>query len=442
MHYRTATAAPMLATLLLIACTKEAPKQEAKALTKVAPPPPPAPLVVRIGLAAPLTGPLGAAGLSAEHGARLALDEANAARMFIKGGQAVQFELISADDQATPAKATEVAQALVARQIHAVIGHLGSEASLAAGKSYEEAKIPQVSLATGSALTARHYRSAFRVTVSDRQQAEALGRYATESLHAKKIAVISDGTGYGVGLADEFKKTIAAAGAQVVTDERVKFTDSRFDAIVSKIKRAQADAVLFAGLDYQAAPLAVQLHKAHLQLALLTPDGACTDELLHTAGAAAEGQHCTRNGLPVDQMAGAESFVANYRAKFTSEPTVAARYAYDAAKVLVDAVRRAESVEPEKLRSALASTTFKGLTGTIAFDADGNNKNGTVSVYAAKDGGWSFETALSGAPNNAMPAPAAEQPLAAPALQPAPKNVSAPQKQTDSVTGQRTKDAS
>lgn len=394
MHCRLKPLIAALAAFSMVACTKEAPAPTAKVPQQPAPPPPP--LVVTIGHVSALTGASGAIGLSSEQGARLAIEEANAAKPVIKGGQPVRFELVTADDQASPTKAIEVAQAMVARKVNAVIGHLGTEASTVAAKIYADANIAQLSPATGSALTGQGYPTAFRIISSDKQQAAALAKYALDSLHAKKVALLSDDTAYGEGMAAGFKEVITKGGAELILDQRLKFTDMQFGAVLAKVKKTQPDVVFFAGLDYQAAPLASQMSKASLHMPLLTPDGACNADFLHAAGSASEGQLCARNGLPLEKMKGNADFIERYKAKFTAAPQVASAYAYDAVMVVVDAVKRAQSLEPETLRSAIAHAAYRGMTGEIAFEGNGDLKDPGVSLFVAQDGGWDVASFIGG----------------------------------------------
>src|SRR5688572_11041463 len=140
------------------------------------------PKTIKIGQAAPLTGPQAHLGKDNDNGARLAIEESNAKGVTIAGAK-VQFELVSEDDQADPKTGTIVAQKLVDARVAGVIGHLNSGTSISASKIYNDAGIPQISpSATNPKYTEQGYKGAFRVMANDVQQGKALGDYAVSKL--------------------------------------------------------------------------------------------------------------------------------------------------------------------------------------------------------------------------------------------------------------------
>jgi branched-chain amino acid transport system substrate-binding protein len=149
---------------------------------------------VKIGVAAPLSGDQAHLGKDVENGARLAVEEANAAGMTI-GGKKVKFEVVAEDDQHDPKTATNVAQRLVDQKVVAVIGHMNSGAGIPASKIYSEAGISQISPSmTAVTYTNQGFKTTFRVMANDGQQGKVLGEYAAKNLNAKNIVVIDDRT--------------------------------------------------------------------------------------------------------------------------------------------------------------------------------------------------------------------------------------------------------
>jgi branched-chain amino acid transport system substrate-binding protein len=130
--------------------------------------------VVRIGFAAPLTGPQAHYGKDSQNGAQLAIEELNAADPRI-GGRPVTFELVVEDDQASPTVGTIVAQRLVDRSIRAVAGHFNSGVTIPASRIYHDAGVPQLSVSTNVQYTRQGYRTAFRVMAADDRQGERSG---------------------------------------------------------------------------------------------------------------------------------------------------------------------------------------------------------------------------------------------------------------------------
>lgn len=377
------------AVLALSACGKsEAPKPAADA---AAPAPvaaaPAEETTVLIGSVAPLTGPIAHLGKDNESGARLAVDEINAEGLTI-AGKKVRLELVSEDDQADPKIATQVAQRLVDKKVVGVIGHLNSGTTIPASKIYADAGIPQISpSSTNPSYTQQGFKTAYRVVANDVQQGASLGNFAVESLKVKNVAVIDDRTAYGQGIADEFVKAAEAKGAKVVKREFTSNTATDFMAILTSIKAAKPDLVFFGGMDAQGGPLAKQMKKLGIEVKLLGADGIYSPEFLKLAGEAAEGHYASFIGMPRDQMPGFASFNEKFKAKY-GEVQMYSPYAYDAVRVMVEAMKKADSVDPATFAPKLAETEYAGVTSKVKFDDKGDLVNGAVTVYQVKDGKW------------------------------------------------------
>jgi branched-chain amino acid transport system substrate-binding protein len=343
--------------------------------------------VIRIGSVAPLTGAQSHIGKDNDNGARLAVDEINAAGLKL-GGKAVRLELISEDDASDPKTATTVAQKLVDEGVKAVVGHLNSGTTIPASKIYHDNGIPQISpSATAVAYTAQGYDTAYRVMANDAQQGKVLGQYAAGRLGAHRIAVIDDRTAYGQGLADQFEKAAEAAGAQIVDREYTSDKSTDFTAILTNIKGKSPDLIFFGGMDPQAGPMAQQIKRLGIKAQFLGGDGMQNINFLKLAGADGEGVIASSPGVPLESMQGGEAFKKKFEAKY-GPIQLYAPYAYDAVNVLVAAMKRADSADPAKILAELPKTDMQGVTGPIKFDAKGDITGGSVTLYKVKNGAW------------------------------------------------------
>jgi branched-chain amino acid transport system substrate-binding protein len=352
-------------------------------------------MTVRIGHAAPLTGPQAHLGKDNENGVRLAIDELNAKGVTI-GGQKVRFELESEDDQADPRIATTVAQKFVDDKVNGVIGHLNSGTTIPTSRIYNDAGLVQISpSATNPKYTQQGYKGAFRVMANDVQQGKVLGEFAVKDMGAKKIAIIDDRTAYGQGLADEFDKAARAAGGAVVVREYTNDKASDFTAILTKIKGAAPDLVFYGGMDGQGAPMAKQMQTLGLKAKLLGGDGIHTAEFMKLAGAAAEGVTASLPGVPLESMPHGPEFKQKFESKY-GVIQLYAPYCYDAMMVMASAMQRANSVEPAKYLPELAKTEHDGVTARIRFDAQGDLSGGAISVYRVSQGQWAFIKTIGG----------------------------------------------
>lgn len=208
-------------------------------------------VLVKIGVAAPLTGPQSHYGKGIENAVRMAVEEANASGLEI-GGKKIKFEVLAEDDQADPKTATSVAQKLVDAKINGVVGHMNSGAGIPASKIYMEASIPQISASmTAVAYTAQGYPTTYRVMANDAQQGKVLGEYATQKWGAKKVVLIDDRTAYGQGLADEVEKAVKAGGGEITAREFTNDKAQDFNAILTSAKGKKPDLIFFGGMDPQ-----------------------------------------------------------------------------------------------------------------------------------------------------------------------------------------------
>ncbi len=341
--------------------------------------------VVKIGHVAPLSGSLAVLGQDNENGARLAIEDISAQGLTIDG-HPIHLELDAQDDAADPKKGVDAAQRLVADHVVAVVGHLNSGVSVLASKTYSDANVAQISAAsTNPGYTEQGFKTTFRVVPTDAQQGPVLATYALKTLHAKRIAVVDDATLYGRGLANEFAKAVVAGGGKIAGHEVTTEKSKDFKAILNKIKRVQPDVIMYAGMDATAGPFAKQAAALGMKAKILSGDGACSTQMATLAGDASQNVVCSEVGVDLSKLDNGADFAKRYEARFHEPVQNYAPFTYDAVYVIVDAMKRANSVEAPKVLAAIASTDFKGLTGRISFDDKGDLKGGAFTLIDFKD---------------------------------------------------------
>ena len=377
------------AAVILAACGKkeEAP---APAPAPAAAPAAPANLVVKIGHVGPTSGAIAHLGKDNENGAKMAIEELNAAGVMI-GGKPAKFELLAEDDAGDPKQGTAAAQKLVDAKVNGVIGHLNSGTTIPASALYSEAGLPQISpSATNPKYTRQGFKTTFRMVADDVHLGSTLGKYAVETLKAKNVAVIDDRTAYGQGVADEFEKAVAAAGGKIVGREFTNDKATDFNAILTTLKGKKPDVVFFGGMDAVAGPMLKQMKQLGIKAKFMGGDGICSSELPKLAGDGMgdEQVFCAEaGGVEGDQIPVMEKFRADFKAKFGTEVQVYAPYVYDAVKVMAAAMVTANSADPKVYLPALAATNgYKGVTGTVSFDEKGDIKNGALTLMTYKGG--------------------------------------------------------
>jgi branched-chain amino acid transport system substrate-binding protein len=337
---------------------------------------------VKIGHVGPLTGGIAHLGKDNENGARLAIEEANAAKTKIDGKE-VKFTLVAEDDQADPKVGTTVAQKLVDAKVVGVVGHLNSGTSIPASPIYNGAGIPVISgSATNPKLTEQGFKTQFRVVGRDDQQGPAIASYLADNNKPKTVAVIDDATAYGEGIANEVEKTLKAAKVTVLPREKGTDKTTDWKAILTKLRGRNPDAVFYGGMDATGGPLMKQGRELGIKAVFAFGDGACTDEMAKLAGDAAEGLLCSQAGLPVE--AADKKFLDAYKKKFNSDPILYSPFTYDAANLLIAAMQKANSSDPKKYLPELAKIEHDGVTGKISFDSKGDRKDAEMTIFTMK----------------------------------------------------------
>ncbi len=341
--------------------------------------------VVRIGQVGPLTGQIAHLGKDQENGAQLAIEEINQQGLVI-GGQKITLQLDAQDDAADPRTATQVAQKLVDDHVAAVVGHLNSGTSIPASKIYSDAGITQISpSATNPQYTQQGFKTTYRIVATDAQQGPALANYAKKQ-GVKTVAIVDDATAYGQGLADEFAKHAATLGIKVLSHDATNDKAVDFRAILTKVKGENPDAVMYGGMDATGGPFAKQAKQLGLKAKVFGGDGLCSDDLANLAGSATDQVVCSQPGMAMEKMPGGKQFEDKYMARFSQAIVLYAPFTYDAVHVIVDAMKRASSVDPAKILAAMPATNYDGVIGKVQFDAHGDLKHGVISMYGYKAG--------------------------------------------------------
>jgi len=348
--------------------------------------------VVTIAHVGPTSGAIAHLGKDNENGAKMAIEELNAAGVTI-GGKKVTLKLMAEDDAGDPKQGTAVAQKLADAKVAGVVGHLNSGTTIPASRIYSDAGIPQVSpSATNPKYTRQGFKTAFRVVADDVALGGTLGRYAVKELKGKTIAVIDDRTAYGQGVAEEFAKAAKAAGADIAAREYTTDKATDFNAILTSIKGKKPDVVFFGGMDAVAGPMLRQMKSLGINAKFMGGDGICSTELVKLAGDAVSDNQvfCAEAGgvEKGSKFAKAkEDFDKKFKAKFGVDVQVYAPYVYDSVKLMVAAMVKAGSSDPAKYLPELAKTTnYEGVTGSISFDEKGDIKNGALTLRTIKGG--------------------------------------------------------
>jgi branched-chain amino acid transport system substrate-binding protein len=345
--------------------------------------------LIKVGEYASLTGKDATFGQSSHKGAVMAFEEINAAG----GVLGKKLELISEDNQSKSGESATVAKKLIARDnVVALLGEVASTRSLEVAPIAQNAKIPMIAPAATNPAVTETGDYIFRVCFIDPFQGTVMAKFAREELKAGKVAILTSvSNAYSVGLANFFRDTFTKSGGNVAIEQKYSEGDKDFRAQLTAIKAAGVDAVFVPGYYTEAALIARQARDLGITVPFFGGDGWESEKLLEIGGAALNGCYYSTHFSPENKETNVATFVQKFKARWNNEtPDAFAALGYDAAYVLVDAIKRAGTTEGPKLRDALAATkNFTGATGVTTIDEHRNATKG-ATIIAIKDGKLAF----------------------------------------------------
>jgi branched-chain amino acid transport system substrate-binding protein len=388
-------AVTVLSVLLLLAagCSREEGGGDEAAGTKT----------VKIGVIAPLTGPLSELGLGIKNSVDLAVKQANEKKT-IPGYNVV---MAAEDDTADPATGANAANKLASdADIAGVVGTLNSSVAQSVAPVLAKANITQISPAnTADEVTRgpdfktspkRIWTTYHRVATLDSLQGPFAADYALNEASYKTAVVIHDKKTYGQGLARAFTERFTSNGGKVSFTETVNENDRDFGAVVTKVIGAKPDMVFYGGEYPAAGPLAAQLKDRGFDGPLMGGDGVYSSDFFKGAGDKADGTLVTSIGAPVAKLDTAKQFVTDYQAAGYKESYGAyGGQSYDAANILIQSLAKVlpnadgvSAARPELVKAVNSTSGFKGATGEHSFDEFGDTSNKALTVYKAEGSKW------------------------------------------------------
>ena len=336
---------------------------------------------VKIGLMAPLTGSWASEGQGMKKIVELLAEQQNA-----KGGVlGKKIEVVTEDDGGDPRTASLAAQRLTTKGVAAVVGTYGSSVTEASQNIYDEAGIPQIANgSTAIRLTEKGFKKFFRTAPRDDEQGR-MAAQTIEKLGFKKVAILHDSTSYAKGLADEANALLKKKGTEVVFFDALTPKESDYTAILTKLKGANPDVVLFTGYYPEAGLLLKQKKGMNWNVPFIGGDATNNVDLVKIAGKAAEGYYFLSPPQPQDlDTPDAKAFLADFQKKYNElPPSIWAVLAGDGFRVLAAGIAGAKSTDGAKIADYLHKDlkNFSGLSGPIAFDAKGDREGEVYRVY-------------------------------------------------------------
>ena len=358
-----------------------------------------APKSVTVALDASLTGADAESAKRVEYGAEMAFDEVNA-----KGGiNGYMIKFVPYDDgtatagQYDPAQAATNARKMVSNKpTVAAIGPQMSGAGKAMAPILSQGDLAIITPSStnpdiSNPQFAQQYRPAgkpiyFRTVATDAFQGPYMANYYADTLHAKSVYILDDSGAYGVGLADAFEAQAKKKGMKVLGRDRLDPKAADYTPILTKIKALNPDALYYGGVLQAGVKLAKQAYDIIPKMIKGGGDGVQGPEMLTAVGNPAnEGWYSTIASPHLTEEAKMAQWVKDYTAKFKVQPDDYAVTSYDAALVIIDAIRRVTAAGKAPTRSAvrdaIQNANVQTLQGPVSFDANGDMQNKTISVF-------------------------------------------------------------
>jgi len=343
---------------------------------------------IKIGEFGSLTGDNASFGTSQNNGVQMALEEINASG----GVLGKKIDLTVEDNETKQGETTTIVRKLISQDhVVAIIGEVASSKSLEAAPICQASKIPQIATAATNPRVTQTGDYIFRVCFTDDFQAVVIARFVLEKLKLNKIAFMTDvKQDYSVGLTNIAKDYLIKNGATIVKEQSYSSGDKDFRAQLTDLKAAAPEVIIITGYYPEAALIAKQARQFGIKATLVGGDGWDGSSLIPVGGKAIEGAYFSNHFSVEDTSPIVQTFVQKYKQKYNAVPDAFAALGYDAMKLLADAINRAGSPDPEKIRAAIQDTeNFPGVSGKITIGKDRNAQKSAV-IITIKDGAYKY----------------------------------------------------
>ncbi len=335
-----------------------------------------------------LTGAQATFGISTKNGIQMAVDEVNAGGGITIDGKAKKVVVRVYDDQGKPEEAANAVSRLINQdKVAVILGEVASSNSLAMAPKAQAAKVPMITPSSTNPKVTEVGDFIFRVCFIDPFQGTVMAKFATDTLKAKGVAILKDNkSDYSLGLAQFFTETFIKLGGAIVAEEAYSQGDTDFRGQLTSIKGKNPEAIYVPGYYTDVGVVARQARELGLKVPLLGGDGWESEKLYELGGSAIGGSYFSNHYSTDDPTPRVQAFIKNYEAKYGAKPDSLGALGYDAAMVAVEAIKRAGSVDGQKVRDELAKTNgHPGIAGTITLDANRNAVKPAVILQVKDD---------------------------------------------------------
>jgi branched-chain amino acid transport system substrate-binding protein len=327
--------------------------------------------VLLLGEVGSLTGSEAAFGISTRDGIAMAIDEANEAG----GVKGKKLAVRVYDDQSKPEEAASAITRLITQdKVLVVLGEVASSNSLAMAPKAQDAKVPMISPSSTNPKVTEVGDYIFRVCFIDPFQGYVMAKYAHDELKFKDVAILTDKkSAYSEGLTEVFQRKFTEMGGKLVGVESYAKGDTDFRAQLTNIKKRKPQGLYVPGYYQDVAVIAEQAKELGLKVTMMGGDGWDSAKLFELGGSAVDGSYVSNHYSADDPSPRVQEFIKKYQARYKTTPDSLAALGYDAARVAIEAMKRATELTGPAIREQIAATKdFPGVAGTITLDEKRN----------------------------------------------------------------------
>lgn len=341
---------------------------------------------IKIGMIASLNGDQQPWGIDSMRGAQLAVKEFNDAG----GKDGKMVELIVEDTGSKPEGGKSATEKLVGKdKVLAVVGEVASGITIPAGQVCQENGVPIVAVGATRVDLTQKGGAIFRACFTDNFQGAAMAKFAYDDLGLRKMAILTDRKlPYSTGLSEVFGKAFKSFGGEIVIEEFYESGNVDFKAQLTNIKAKSPDGMFCSGYFTEIGPIARQRLAAGLNVPMLGGDGWDSTTLIDAGGEGIYGGYFLNHYHNSEQRPAVQKFVSAFKAAYKQDPATAmGALGYDATGVVLDAIKRAPSMDSAAILKAISETkNFPGVSGDITIGADGNAEKPALVLQVEKGG--------------------------------------------------------
>lgn len=313
---------------------------------------------IKIGVVAPLTGPNAKYGDILKQGFDLAFNSDTSIQL--------QYEDSKFESKTT---VTAFNKLISVDNVKIVLGEVASGNTMAIAPIAEKNKIVLFTTISSTDNLKKAGDYFFRNIPSNDVQGKTAAEFIFNKLNIRSVAVFGENSEYGVNITKSFKTRYLELGGEIKYEDSYLGGDKNFKTALAKIKTSDAKALFIPGNENEPADIIKQAKEISLNIPIIGGDGSSTDNLISMAGNSSEGFYCT-NVLVDKSTEYYKKYHDLFVSKFNKEPGAYEAYAYEGAKIILEAVQKSGN-DADKVKEYLKTHTFQSMTGELKFDKNG-----------------------------------------------------------------------